>query len=477
MAIDEDARSGRRGEREKRRVALSSVIAAVFLTGMKLVVGLLTGSLGILSEAAHSGLDLVAAAVTLFAVRVSGRPADVEHTYGHGKIENLSALFETVLLLLTCVWIIYEAIQRLLFRPVEIQANLWSFLVMGISIVIDFSRSNALYRVARKYNSQALEADALHFSTDIWSSSVVIGGLALVRLSDVLHVDWLMKADAVAAMGVAGIVTYVSLQLGRRTIAALLDSAPAGSQEKLLAVAHVPGVEDVTRARLRRSGPEIFADLTLAVASDTTVEQAHQIASLAESSVREVMPGTDLVIHIEPDGNVSNGTVRTVQRLAVRHGLKAHGIRVYHASGYRSLELHLEVQDNLRLDEAHALATAFENELAETLPDIKSIVTHMEPVGEGSASLEAAPGDEEQVRQVLQTISAEDNLECRFYDLEVRRLEDGVSVSFRCSVDASTAVAEAHRLTERVERALRDRLPGLGRVVIHVEPTVPPNAS
>jgi cation diffusion facilitator family transporter len=176
MESAKDVDSHQRADREKRWVALSSVLAAVFLTTMKLVVGLMTGSLGILSEAVHSGLDLAAAAMTLFAVRVSGRPADREHTYGHGKVENLSALFEAVLLLVTCVWIIYEAIQRLFFKHVVVEASIWAFLIMGISIVVDFSRSRALARVAKKYDSQALEADALHFSTDIWSSSVVIVG-------------------------------------------------------------------------------------------------------------------------------------------------------------------------------------------------------------------------------------------------------------------------------------------------------------
>ena len=190
--------------KEKRGAALSSVTAAVLLTALKLVVGLLTRSLGILAEAAHSALDLVAALVTFFAVRISDRPADERHLYGYGKVENLSALIETLLLLATCVWIIYEAIQRLFFGSVEIKANAWSFGVMIISIVVDITRSRILYRAARKHNSQALEADALHFSTDIWSSSVVIVGLALVVLSERLGPKWafLVQGDAVAALAV-----------------------------------------------------------------------------------------------------------------------------------------------------------------------------------------------------------------------------------------------------------------------------------
>jgi cation diffusion facilitator family transporter len=237
--------------REKNLVALSSVVAAVFLTAFKTIVGLATGSLGILAEAAHSGLDLIAALITLFAVRLSDRPADQSHLYGHGKVENLSALVETLLLLVTCIWIIYEAINRLFFQAVHVEPNFWAFLIMGMSIAIDFTRSRALYRVAKKYASQALEADALHFSTDIWSSSVVIVGLALVLLGDLTgQTAVLSRADAFSALIVALIVIYVSAKLGRRTVDALLDRAPEGlAQEIGKAAARTRDVVDVTRTR------------------------------------------------------------------------------------------------------------------------------------------------------------------------------------------------------------------------------------
>src|SRR5512139_1336688 len=273
-------------DREKKWVALTSVIAAVFLTSMKLIVGLLTGSLGILSEAAHSGLDLVAALVTYFAVRISGRPADARYTYGYGKVENLSALFETVLLLVTCAWIIYEAIQRLFFKSVEVDVSIWAFLVMGISIVVDYSRSRMLFRVAKKHDSQALEADALHFSTDIWSSSVVIGGLILVVISERLGIPWLAQADAVAAVVVAGIVVWVSLQLGKRTVTALLDGVPASLLDEVSdAVQDVPGVVELKRVRIRRSGPEAFADVWLTVNRSAAFEHTHDIAAHVEEAV------------------------------------------------------------------------------------------------------------------------------------------------------------------------------------------------
>src|SRR5512136_20562 len=267
------------GAHEKRWAALSSVIAAVGLTGFKLIVGLATGSLGILAEAAHSGLDLIAAMMTFLAVRFSGKPADRNHLYGHGKAENLSGLFETLLLLVTCFWIIYEATHRLLFHPIALKVNLWSFTVMITSIVVDISRSRVLYRAARKYNSQALEADALHFSTDIWSSGVVMFGLFFVKLGEwIPGLGFLHQADSVAAIMVGLIVVYVSIQLGIRTIQALLDTAPAGLEKEILAaVESLPGVTDCHSVRLRYSGPQLFVDIHILVDGNQTLKEAHSL--------------------------------------------------------------------------------------------------------------------------------------------------------------------------------------------------------
>ncbi|HSQ16787.1 MAG TPA: cation diffusion facilitator family transporter, partial [Anaerolineales bacterium] len=287
--------------KEKKTAARSSVFAAIFLTGMKLVIGLMTGSLGIISEALHSALDLVAAGVTYFAVHFAGRPADREHPYGHGKIENISALFETFLLLLTCVWIVYEAIQRLFFKTVEVESSIWSFVVMATSIVIDFSRSRMLSRVAKKHNSQALEADALHFSTDIWSSAVVIAGLFFVFLSDKLQIAWLVNADAIAAMGVAGIVTYVSIQLGRRAIGHLIDEiSPTLVVDVTQAADNVPQVLRVLDVRARHSGPNTFIDVTIALEDGTPLDQAHSVAEQVETAVQAVVPKSSVMVHIDP---------------------------------------------------------------------------------------------------------------------------------------------------------------------------------
>ncbi|MGZ4825329.1 MAG: cation diffusion facilitator family transporter, partial [Terriglobales bacterium] len=219
---------------EKRTVAQNSVYAAIGITVLKSIVGISTGSLGILSEAAHSGLDLMAAIITLMSVRVSDKPADAEHQYGHGKVENFSAFIETGLLLLTCVWIVYEAIKRLFFHHVEIEPSVAAFLVMFVSMGVDAWRSRQLKRIAEKWDSQALQADALHFATDVWSSAVVILGLALVLTGRKLGIAWLADADPIAALVVACVVVYVSWRLARQTIDALLDAAPANVRARII---------------------------------------------------------------------------------------------------------------------------------------------------------------------------------------------------------------------------------------------------
>jgi cation diffusion facilitator family transporter len=294
--IDQEAR------KDKRSAALSSVIAAIGLTVFKLIVGVLTNSLGILAEAAHSGLDLVAAAMTYFAVRVSDKPADKEHPFGHGKIENLSALFETVLLLATSGWIIHEAIQRLFFVNVKVEASIWSFIVMGTSIGIDYTRSRILYKAARKYKSQALEADALHFSTDIWSSSVVIIGLIGLTIARyVPGLDWMHKADSLAALIVAIIVIYISAELGWRTVSALLDTAPRGLADEVEKVAaSVNGVVDAHAIRIRPSGAHTFIDMHITMDGNCTLNEAHAATEVIENAIHAIVSPADITVHVEP---------------------------------------------------------------------------------------------------------------------------------------------------------------------------------
>jgi cation diffusion facilitator family transporter len=291
------------GAHEKRWAAMSSVIAAVGLTGFKIIIGLTTGSLGILAEAAHSGLDLMAAVMTFLAIRISGKPADSTHLYGHGKAENLSALFETLLLLVTCFWIIYEATHRLLFHPVALKVTFWSFAVMFTSIAVDVSRSRVLYRAAKKYHSQALEADALHFSTDIWSSGVVILGLVCVMISGwAPGLTFLHQADSVAAILVGLIVVYISVKLGMSTVQALLDVAPSGIEGKIISAVEVlPGVTGCHNVRVRYSGPQLFVDIHVLVDGNQTLKEAHNLTEEIERTIQNLVPNADVTVHPEPN--------------------------------------------------------------------------------------------------------------------------------------------------------------------------------
>lgn len=288
--------------KEKRSAAGGSLLAALGITLFKIIVGVMTNSLGILAEAAHSGLDLVAALVTFLAIQIADKPADKSHHFGHGKVENLSALFETLLLLATSGWIIYEAVQRLFFKHAVVVSSIWSFIVIGTSIVVDYSRSRVLFHAARKYNSQALEADALHFSTDIWSSVVVFLGLVGIAIADYVPTwSWIQKADSIAASIVAVIVIYVSGKLGWRTIQALLDAAPAGLDATVKkVVASIPGVVDTHAIRVRPSGSGWFIDLHLTMNGDCSLNTAHVAAENAERAVRESIPKADVTVHVEP---------------------------------------------------------------------------------------------------------------------------------------------------------------------------------
>jgi cation diffusion facilitator family transporter len=459
-------------DREKRGVAFLSVGAALLLAAAKLTVGLWTNSLGILSEAAHSGLDLLAAGMTLWAVSVSGRPADEDHAYGHGKVENLSALCETLLLLLTTVWIAWEALGRMFFHEARVAVNLWSFVVIALSIAVNLAVARALRRSADKHSSQALEAEALNHATDVWSSAVVLAGLCGVLAAERLGLPGLAKTDAAAALGVALIVLWACWQLGRKSVDELLDAAPKELHETVAAAAAVAGVSQVRQVRVRRSGPSVFADVAIAVGHDTPLERAHETADRAEAAVRAALPGADVVVHVEPCAE-DDSPLTMARVLAARHGLGAHGIRISEEEGRLSMELHLEVREDLSLDEAHQLASRFEAELRGRVPRLASVVTHIEPAAECLLS-RPDPEGERLVLRSLERFAALEKTPFIPHELKVAASGDEIFLSLHCVLDPQTAIKDAHDLTVRLEKHLRASVPELGRVVIHAEPPETP---
>lgn len=455
---------------EKRAVAGNSVLAATAITTLKIIVGISTGSLGILSEAAHSGLDLVAAIVTFLSIRVSDKPADADHQYGHGKVENFSAFIETGLLLLTCIWIIYEAIERLFLRKVEIVPSIAAFLVMIFSIVIDYWRSRALGRIAVKYDSQALEADALHFSTDIWSSSVVILGLILVQLGHSYGVGWLRNADPIAALVVAGVVIYVSWRLARKTVDALLDAAPPGVRNQIIdAVSKVAGVLEVDRVRIRRAGNRYFADLSIGLARNVTFQRSEQMAGAVTESVHDILPDADVVVHSVPREQYGENIFDRIRGVAARHNLNVHDVSVQDLKGRLHVEQHLELDERLTLLEAHDRVSFLESEIRQDVPEISSILTHIESE---PATIES--GDEvvrdPGLERRLKAVAAEFPEIVDMHDVTFKRVRDRLYVSCHCTFSDNLPLSRVHDIQTELEIRFKQDAPELFRVLIHPEP-------
>ena len=455
---------------EKRNAAANSLIAALAITGLKIFVGIATGSLGILSEAAHSALDLIAATITLFSVRVSDKPADADHQYGHGKVENFSAFIETGLLLATCLVIVYEAIKRLFFHHVEIEPGIAAFLTLFFSMAIDFWRSRALGSIAAKYDSQALQADALHFSTDVWSSGVVALGLALVLLGRKIHVSWLIAADPIAALFVAGVIVFVSTRLARRTIDALLDAAPAGARSKIIkALQNVEGLLEVDRVRIRKAGNGYFADVSIGLSRNVTFQRSGQLADEVRSTVNRVLPNTDVVVHPIPRPASAENIFDRVRAVATRHNLNVHDVSVQDFDGALHVEQHLELDENLLLKEAHDRVSEMELEIREEVPEIASILTHIESE---PATIEAVEQVERDARleEKLKSISTEFPEILDAHDIEIKRVKGRVYVSCHCSFPDSMPLSRVHDLSTELETRFKQEAPELFRVLIHPEP-------
>jgi len=455
---------------EKRAVAGNSVFAAIAITSLKVVVGLSTGSLAILSEAAHSGLDLVAAVVTFLSIRVSDKPADAEHQYGHGKVEHFSAFIETGLLLLTCIWIIYEAFERLFFRKVEIAPSIAAFVVMLLSMGLDYWRSRALAQIAAKYDSQALEADALHFSTDIWSSAVVILGLILVQVGHSYGINWLQSADPLAALVVAGVVIYVSWRLARRTIDALLDAAPAGVRTQIRdAVSKIGGVLEVDRVRIRRAGNRYFADLTIGLARNVTFQRSEQMTDAVTSTVHDILPDADVVVHSIPRAQRGENIFDRIRGVAARNNFNVHDVSVQDLNGRLHVELHLELDERLSLLEAHNRVTLLEGEIRSDVPEIASILTHIESE---PATIET--GDKVvrnlELERRLKAVAAEFPEIVDMHDLTLKRVRDRLYVSCHCTLSDDLPLARVHDIQTALEIRFKQEAPELFRVLIHPEP-------
>jgi len=465
----------------KQIAALASVGSAIVLLSLKIFLTVSTGSLGVFSEALHSSLDLIAAIITYLSVRVADRPADADHTYGHGKVENFSAFLETGLLMLTAAYIIWEAVQRLFFLHVTIRPSLEAIGILGIVLGIDLLRSRALRRVAREHASEALEADALHFSTDVWSTSAVILGLVMVWVGQRTGLAWLRYADPVAALAVAAVVIWVAARLGRRTADALLDTAPAGLQERVArAVEELDGVLSTERVRVRRAGNRHFVDVTVSIPRAASFEQVHAISDEVERRVGEMIPA-DVMVHMEPRAQAGEHVFDSIRAAAQRRGLAVHDLSAHQLDGDLFVEMHVEVDEHLSLREAHRQATELEEEVR-NLPSLTrtagsngvEVNIQIEPLGAHIATVDRTSDDlrglAHNVESFVNGLRGEFDALRDCHDVHVQKVERKIQLSCHCAMDGSLPITVVHDVTARLENRVKERFPQISRVTIHPEP-------
>ena len=450
----------------KERVALGSIAASAALAAAKAVIGLLTGSLAILSEAGHSLIDLSATLLTFFAVRISGKPADAEHQYGHGKVESVTALAETALLFILTVVVIFEAVQRLVgARPHAVEATVAAFVIIAGSIAVDFFRARALKRVAKATSSEALQADALHFSSDMWSSVAVLIGLCGVAAGYAF-------ADAAAALVVAVFICIAGWRLGRRTLDTLTDAAPAGVSERVGAIARqIAGVVAVERVRARPAGTVLFIELGVAVSRALPLDRVTTIKQQLTAAIRTELPSAEVTITTEPRALDDETMRERVMVIARDLGVAIHHVAVQTIAGQLSVSADLEVDGTQSLAAAHEVASRFEHAVrAELGPDVE-VETHIEPLpADVLAGRDAAAARIAEVRELLSSLAAEIPDLAEVHDVRVRETPDGEIVNFHCRVDPALSVAAVHDMVDALERRLRRKFPAITRVIGHAEP-------
>jgi cation diffusion facilitator family transporter len=447
----------------QRRTALVSVAAAAVLIALKLVTGLATHSLGLISEALHSGTDLVAALLTFFAVGVAVRPADPGHQYGHGKAEHLSALAEATILVAASLLLTWRAVSHLVgASETRVQATWYALLVIGIVIVVDVSRTAVSFRAARRYRSAALGASALHFASDLVGSVAVLIGLVLVRAG-------YARADSAAALIVAALVLVSAARLMKRNVDVLMDRAPADAEAAArAAIAGVEPAVDLQRLRMRQAGARQFADVVITVPPGAAVGQGHEAADRVEAAVHQALPGSDVVVHVEPGGGDAAIRERALAAaLAVPRVREVHNVSVLDVGGRTEVSLHLKLPGDLKLEDAHELASEVERAIVERVPEVDTVQTHLEPlaeVGEGR-SADDVGADRAVVERIVREATGAAPRALRFL-----RTDEGLVAYLTLRLDPGTVLSEAHARASEVEERIRRERPGIADVIVHTEP-------
>lgn len=448
-------------------VALSVASNSVLIVA-KIAVGLVTGSVSIISEAIHSSTDLLAALIAFFAIRSAAKPPDETHPYGHGKLESLAATIEALMIVSAAGLIVFEAARRLYYGTVIENVD-WGIAVMALSSAADFAVSRHLFRVARRTESPAIAAEAWNLSTDIYSAIAVCLGLIAVRVTGV-------KAfDPLVAIGVALFIFKAALDIGRGGIADLMDeSLPTGDQNKIVAVleAHRPLYSSIRTMRTRRAGGRRLVYVALQFPPTISMSDAHTVTEHLEHEIRKLYPTSTVTVEAEaPTQDASReNVVEAVERVARRLGLPIHHIGAYSTNRRFNVSLHLEVDPSLSLEEAHTLATRLENELRREIPNLARVDTHIEP-----ALREVQPSREEtlalaQVQAALLELSKQIPHVKEVHDIQVRQDGGKLVVSLHCALDGAIPIAEAHRVGDEIAEGLKGKLPIVQSVLVHTEP-------
>ncbi len=456
---------------DKQRVARHSMAAAAAMTLLKIAAGLLSGSLGVLSDAAHSGLDLVGAALTYFSVHVSDKPADEDHTYGHGKIENLSAFSEAGLMALSCAWIVWEAVERIFFHPVEVHHSLWPVLVLLASIGVDIWRSRQLRAVAARTGSPALATDAFHFASDIWATAAVLAGLGATWAGERFSIPSLHYADPLAAVIVSLMILRMTVRLGHEAVAALVDEIPAETRRKLVReVESVDGVLAVERARVRRAGAGYFADVSLALPRRFTFEHTSELVLAATAAVQRVLPGADVLIHPIPRESKAESIFDRVRAVAARNNVSVHELSVQTHHGRLQVELHVELEERLTLREAHGFVTALEAQIRRNVPEIDSVLTHIESEPATIEQPEESLVVDRRLEQALRSAAAAFPEIADVHAITVGRMGEHISVTCHCTLPDELRMNRVHEVITALEDRFKLECPEVYRVTIHPEP-------
>lgn len=456
---------------QKRRVALHSMIAAAAMTLLKLAAGLFSGSLGVLSDAAHSALDLTGSALTFFSVQVSDIPADEDHTYGHGKVENISSFGEAGLMAISCAWIIWEAIQRVRHHTAELRHSLWPALVLLTSIAVDFWRSRQLAAVARRTGSPALATDAFHFASDIWATLAVLAGLGASWTGTYFHVQWLRYADPFAAVIVSLMILRITAQLTREAIGVLMDQIPAETRHQIVhEVEQVDGVLAVEQARVRRSGATYFADLTLALPRHYTFEHTGELVREATDAVHRTLPQADVVVHTIPRRGRAESIFDRVRAVAARNNVSVHDLSVQSHHGRLRVEQHVELDETMLLLRAHSFVTALEAEILRETPEIDSVLTHIESEPATIEQPEEVVKEDRRIEKAIREAALLSPEIADVHEIIVGRTAEHISVSCHCTLPDDLTMLRVHEVITALEDRFKLECPEIHRVTIHPEP-------